>query len=97
MTLFRYTARFQAEAWINDCAVPVDAEGPSDWDCTAFVDEPTLAYLKRQAARQDESVDDSVFGVLDNDDVFKDDPAAPGWVREWRGPFSIRVFAESAT
>lgn len=28
---------------------------------------------------------------IDNDDVLKDDPAAPEWVREWQGPFTITV------
>jgi hypothetical protein len=30
-------------------------------------------------------------GVIDNADVFKDDPGAPSWIREWRGPFTIRI------
>jgi hypothetical protein len=89
----RYTARFQPEAWIHDQAVPVDPEGPSEWDCTPFVDEAKLAYLRRLAEREGESLHDLVDGVLDNDDVFKGDPAAPLWIRQWRGPFTIRVVA----
>ena len=33
----------------------------------------------------------SAPGVLDNDDLFKSDPAAPEWIRRWRGPFDIRI------
>ena len=29
--------------------------------------------------------------VLDTDDVFALDPAAPAWVRSWSGPFTIRL------
>jgi hypothetical protein len=92
----RYTARFQPEAWISDQAVPVDPEGPSEWDCTPFVDEAKLAYLRKLADREGESLQDLVDGVLDNDDVFKGDPAAPLWIRQWRGPFTIRVLAAPA-
>lgn len=90
----KYTATFTPEAWINDYAVPVDPEGPTEWDCSAFVDADTLAYLEQCAQRRgdDWQLDD----VLDLDDVFKDDPAAPQWVREWRGPFTIRVRATTS-
>jgi hypothetical protein len=89
----RYIARFQAEAWVRDQAIPVDAQGPTEWDCTGFVDEARLAYLTRLADRQGENLEDPVNGVLDSDDLFKDDPGAPEWVREWRGPFTIRMIA----
>jgi hypothetical protein len=32
------------------------------------------------------------YGVLDRDAVLKADPNAPQWVRDWRGPFTIRVY-----
>lgn len=82
----RYEARFEPEAWINDQAIPVDAEGPQRWDCTEYA-EQNRDYLDRLEAHS-ESLRD---GAVDNDDVFKDDPAAPAWVREWRGPFTIRI------
>lgn len=86
----KYTANFQPEAWVNDCAIPVDPQGPTEWDCTSFVDDDVRAYLDECAERRNESLT-HWNGVLDNDDVFKRDPAAPEWVREWRGPFTIRV------
>jgi hypothetical protein len=85
----KYEARFQPEAWVNNCAIPVDPEGPVSWDCTEYARQ-YAAYLADCARRRGEAFDDG-FGVLDNDDLFKGDPAAPAWVRDWRGPFTIRI------
>jgi hypothetical protein len=91
----QYTATFQPEAWVRDQAIPVDAEGPTEWDCTAFVDADTLLYLNGCGERRHESLTD-FDGVLDNDDVFKRDPGAPAWIRDWHGPFTIRVRLQPA-
>ena len=88
----RYLARFTAEAWIRNQATEVDAAGPLEWDCTTLA-LAHLDYLAAAAARRHESLDDGE-GVLDNDDMFKDDPGAPEWVRSWSGPFTIRVRTE---
>jgi hypothetical protein len=88
----RYLARFTPEAWVRDQAIEVDAAGPQEWDCTTLA-LAHLDYLADVAARRRESLDDGE-GVLDNDDLFKDDPDAPEWVRSWRGPFAIRVRTE---
>lgn len=88
----RYVARFTPEAWIRDQATEVDPQDPQEWDCTTLA-LAHLAYLAAAAARRHESLDDGE-GVLDNDDVFKDDPDAPEWVRSWTGPFTIRVRTE---
>lgn len=93
-TAVSFTAVFTPEAWFNDCAVEVDAQGAREWDCTDFVDAATLDYLRDCAARRGEDLDEQ--GVLDCDDVFMADPAAPGWVRDWQGPFSIRVTRHGA-
>ncbi len=84
-----YTAHFTPEAWSSDQIIEVDAEGPQTWDCTAYASQ-NLLYLARVAARRGESTS-TPGGVLDNDDVFKNDPDAPQWVREWHGPFTIRI------
>ena len=95
MTAVRYIARFQPEAWLNDYAIAVDPDGPTEWNCTAFVTPDVRAYLDGCVKRRD---DDLTSGVLDDDDVFIDDPAAPEWVRRWRGPFTIQLFqARAAT
>jgi hypothetical protein len=83
----RYIAHFTPEEWVRDNAVEVDAEGPQEWDCTAYA-RGVADYLEVCARRRHENLDD---GVLDNDDVFADDPAAPEWVRAWHGPFTITV------
>jgi hypothetical protein len=49
-------------------------------------------YLtKLDAQERDDDKLDGYFGVVDNDDVFQGDPEAPEWVREWHGPFTIRI------
>jgi hypothetical protein len=88
----RYLAWFTPEAWIRDQATEVDPQDPQEWDCTTLA-LAHLDYLAAVAARRDESLDDGK-GVLDNDDMFKDDPDAPEWVRSWPGPFTIRVRTE---
>lgn len=81
-----WVAHFTPEAWVSDQAIEVDPQGPQTWDCAVFAQE-NLSYVEALVARNGNSVVD----VLDNDDRFKDDSAAPVWVREWVGPFSIRL------
>lgn len=88
-----YTAHFQPEAWQDDYAVPVDPEGPQEWDCTAWAQQHE-DYLARITAARDV---DPADGVLDTDDVFASDPDAPQWVREWAGPGTIRVRREGSS
>jgi hypothetical protein len=82
----RFTAHFTPEAWVNDNAIEVDADGPQEWDCTAYA-LANQDYLTRLEVRDM----DGEFGVVDNDDRFKHDPAAPQWVRDWHGPCTIRI------
>lgn len=98
---YDYTASFTPEAWVRDNAIEVDPEGETEWDCTAFVvsgtvgsgdrKETIVEYLNELDARDRVDDLDDWRGVIDNDDVLKRDPAAPEWIREWRGPFTIRV------
>lgn len=94
--VFRYVAHFTPEAWVNDYAVEVDPEGPQEWDCTEFAAQHE-DYLARLAERESgvESLDDGI-GIVDNDDLFAHDPAAPQWVRDHHGPFTIRIRCEDA-
>lgn len=85
-----YEARFTPEAWSNNNAIEVDPEGPTTWNCTAVV-EAHAGYFKRLVTREFGGVWNDDGELLDNDDVLKGDPAAPQWVREWRGPFTIYV------
>ena len=92
-----YIAHFQAEAWMRDYAVPVDAEGPEEWDCTAellrLVQPGVLTPGPLTLAEVDASIAED-GDWQDNDDVLKGDPASPEWIREWRGPFTITVTME---
>lgn len=88
----RYTAHFTPEAWACDEAIEVDPAGPQEWDCTAWA-AMHLAYVT-QAASRDGGDLHSAHGITDTDDVFLADPAAPAWVRDWHGPFTIRIRAE---
>ncbi len=93
-----YFARFQPEWWIDDEAVPVDPAGRTEWDCTEFMlkdDGDMLEYIT-DSVKAGLGELNSTVGVLDSDDKFIADPAAPQWAREWNGPFTIRVFAGKA-
>lgn len=84
----RTIATFTPQAWVRDGAIEVDPEGPGSWDASAYAaqHEDYVTKLRNNPFASD--VDDE---ILDNDDVFHADPAAPEWVREWKGPFSIRL------
>lgn len=75
----RITARFQAQAWLNDYAIDVDPEGPTTWDVT----EEIVAMGR-----------DKALALKDNQyetDDLRFSRNAPEWVREWTGPFYICV------
>ena len=76
----RYTATFHPQAWIRDNAVEVDAEGETSWDCSEFLASAPADWREATLARG-----------RDYDDILRDDPNAPEWVREWRGPFDTEV------
>jgi hypothetical protein len=92
LTSLRFTAHFTPEAWQRDYAVEVDPEGPREWDCTAYALEH-LDYLAQMRQAHGGNLD-SPEGVLDGHDRFKADPAAPKWVRDWHGPYTIRITAQ---
>lgn len=84
----RYVARFTPESRVNDQAAEADPDGPQEWDCTEYA-RRNRDYLARLEAHSEPL--DQPGGAVDNDEVFKDDPAAPAWVRDWHGPFTIRI------
>lgn len=90
----RYRAHFTPEAWVNDNAVEVDAEGEQSWDCTRAVNAHADYFNRLETSGHNGSLDDDLSGLLDNDDVLREDQDAPEWVRNWRGPFSIHVFRQ---
>lgn len=80
----RLVATFTPQAWINDYAHTVDAEGPTEWDPTAYLAEHAPHVIAELEAGE--------FSTWnDREDLLKGDPNAPEWVREWSGPFEIDV------
>lgn len=72
------TLTFYPQAWVNDCAMDVDPEGPTSWT-------PSAEHLERMARLGSRAFEASTY----ESDEWRHDPAAPEWVREWRGPFWI--------
>jgi hypothetical protein len=86
----KYLATFDPQAWLNDNAITVDAQGPTEWDCTAFIEEAIAENHPYFGAKFQHEMDR--FGYfLDEQDLLKEDPAAPEWIREWQGPFTITI------
>lgn len=78
-----YEAEFQPQAWINNNAITVDAEGSTTWDATEFV-----------LAADPKWVAETLERGSDHDDILRTDPNAPEWVREWSGPFETYLRKE---
>jgi hypothetical protein len=74
----RIVARFQPQAWVNDHAINVDAEGPATFDVTAYCLEH---YTRDELA----TIRDDSY---ESDDLRMN---GPEWVREWYGPYYIEV------
>lgn len=88
-TTKRYIAHFQPQAWVNDYAVDVDAQGEQEWDCTDFLNRETVFQHQIFEDVEDKILDEGTW--LDSHDWFQLDPNAPGWVRDYDGPFTITV------
>jgi hypothetical protein len=89
----KYIARFVPQANINDYAVDVDPQGPTEWDATDFMTGQDSYDFERTIA---EVAEESAFSNgqaqwLDDFDHLKEDRNAPRWIRDWSGPFSIWV------
>ncbi len=69
--------RFTAQAWINDCAVAVDPQGPTTFRvCARDAQDATGAWLQSNSHASD---------------PLREHPKAPRWVRDWTGPFEIEI------
>jgi hypothetical protein len=80
-------AIFTPQAWIRDNATDVDCEGENTWVPS---DAHVITLLRREAAKGLSAR--TVFQEnTDASDGLRDDPAAPEWVRNWRGPFYVTV------
>jgi hypothetical protein len=75
----RIIAEFVPQAWVRDYAIEVDPEGPTEWDVTE-----TIIAMGR----------DEALAMVDDDypsDNLRDSPDAPKWIRDWSGPFYVRI------
>lgn len=87
-----YVAKFKPEMWFKDHAVEVDPQGPTTWDCTAFLlrgldNIDHRDYLTSLMAE----LNDGFGSTTDDTDYFVNDLNAPEWVRKWAGPFTITI------
>ena len=80
-------AHFRPEAWIRDYAVPVDDEGPDRWKVSPAYLAELIDGLDGDAA--------CLYRPSYEADELRHDPAAPAWIREWQGPFSLSLLREA--
>jgi hypothetical protein len=84
----QYIATFEPQVWVGDEAVATDADGPTTWNCSAYIASGEIR--DRYFPDLDKELAASGY-ALDCCDALQNDPAAPKWIRDWDGPFSIRV------
>jgi hypothetical protein len=75
-----YIATFHPRARTKNFTVNASPPGPDQWDVCAYLQSLSKAERAECLAPQS--------AVADR---LKTDPAAPQWVREWRGPFHVTV------
>jgi hypothetical protein len=78
-----YRARFYPQAWQGDVSIDVDPEGETEWTPS---DLPDSLRAAADEANGEE--------VVDYRDQLRGDLAAPTWIHEWSGPFTICVRRE---
>lgn len=74
-------ATFEPQAWMNDYAVAVDADGPCSFDATDFVLRTLLPALAAKDANPQK--------ILNFGDALIESPNAPGWIAHHSGPFCV--------
>lgn len=73
----KFIAIFQAEADSMGHIIVVDPQGPTAWDTTEHI--------------QEGCEDIYLAGPGEHTDTLRDFKEAPAWVRNWNGPFTVRV------
>jgi hypothetical protein len=82
----RVVARFVAQVWVNDQSLDVDPQGETEWEASVAFAGLAPGYRAGLLAGMEAHGE-----ALDEADQLHGDAAAPAWVREWGGPFSIYV------
>ena len=75
----RIHAAFRPEVWVRDQAMTIEPAGEDTWDVTA-----EIVQMGREKA----------LSLRDNDyptDDLRNSRNAPGWARDWSGPFRVEV------
>lgn len=72
-------AVFQPQAWQNNYAINVDNEGENEWDVTEYI--LSLSKEKALEIKDDQYESDDLREII----------TTPKWIREWDGPFYIKV------
>jgi hypothetical protein len=75
------TLRFRPEAWQNDYAVTVDAEGEDTWEIPCS--ELRALFPTEEDFHEDHNERDALHY----------DHRAPKWIREWSGPYEVELMA----
>lgn len=83
----RYVAHFTPQAWQNNYAVPIDPQGPVQWEVTDWMMRLTEAQRDDVLAQQ--------MQPWDFNDDLRNHPAAPQWIKDFSGPFEIHVKEQS--
>lgn len=82
----QYIATFVPQKLIPELGgdfYPAEPEGSTEWDCTDFL--------------MDEYAPDERLEIVEDEwgseltDSVRNDPSAPAWIRDWDGPFEVKV------
>lgn len=75
------TATFEPQAWVRDCATPIDTDDETTFDASDIILSKTL-----------EAVDEQGFDMaFDYGDDLITSVRAPVWMRDHNGPFSCTI------
>lgn len=87
----RYMGWFEPQILVNGEVIEVDTTNNQDWVCTQFF-ETHPEWVGDGEPELQERLEDGEE-ILDRDNLFLQDPAAPDWIREWAKdkPFSLWI------
>lgn len=91
-----WVATFTPQAWINDYAVEIDAEGESSWEVSAeYLRGLVDYYAASHGGDRRETLRQIVEVSTNESDELRSDPAAPSWIADHSGPFYCEAAHET--
>lgn len=72
---------FIPQVWMNNYAITVDPQGETQW-------QPSPEWTARMFEMHGDAALES---MTYESDEWRQDEAAPEWVRDWSGPFEVHV------